>query len=353
MKDFFLKTIKLSVQMEFLKIDGAHGEGGGQIVRTATALSCITKRPIIIENIRKNRRAPGLKAQHVAAIKILQKICNARMEGVNLNSTEMRFIPSDIQSCKLKEDIGTAGSICLILLSVIPAMAVLGKSELRITGGTDVPWSPTFDYMLNVVRDVFCRMGMQFSAKLNKRGYYPRGRGEVVVNVSSQKIVPVRLISRETNLIEIKCSYSKISEEIIKGEVSRIAKKLEESRYIVKHQIRREVALDSGASILAHINNGDSVLGADALFDTKTGSFELKLGKITENRLGVDENLADMIVLPASIASGMSVFWVPRITKHLETNLFVASKISGCRYGIGKMSGGFEVRIEGVSHPGV
>lgn len=339
--------------MEFLKIDGAHGEGGGQIVRTATALSCITKRPIIIENIRKNRKTPGLKAQHVAAIKILQKICKARTEGVNLNSTEMRFIPGDAQSCNLKEDIGTAGSICLILLSVIPAMAVLGKYELKITGGTDVPWSPTFDYLLNVVRDAFCRMGVQFSAKLNKRGYYPRGSGEVVVNVSSQKIVPVNLVSRKTNQIKIKCSYSKVPERVIRSQVSRIARELTERRYIVKHQIRREAALDCGASILAHTNDADSVLGTDALFNAKTGGFELRLDKVTENRWGVDENLADMIVLPASIASGMSVFRVPRITKHLETNLFVASKISGCRYGIGKINGGFEVRVEGASHPGI
>ena len=118
--------------MKFLKINGAYGEGGGQIVRTATALSCIMKKPIIIEDIRRNRKSPGLKAQHITAIKILQKICNAKVKGANLDSTVLSFIPGNIQGCRLEEDVGTAGSISLILQAVIPAMTASGKEfELK------------------------------------------------------------------------------------------------------------------------------------------------------------------------------------------------------------------------------
>ena len=129
--------------MEPLRINGAHGEGGGQIVRTSIALSCITKRPIIIENIRKNRRVPGLKAQHITTIKILQRICGAEVRGAVLDSPELRFIPRDMRGGMIEEDVGTAGSTCLILQAVIPALILSGeKCELRITGGTDVPMGP-------------------------------------------------------------------------------------------------------------------------------------------------------------------------------------------------------------------
>lgn len=337
--------------MDFLRINGAYGEGGGQIVRTCIALSCITKRPVIIENIRKGRRSPGLKAQHITAIKILQSICNAKVKGASNNSTTLHFIPGDIQGCKLKANVGTAGSISLILQSVIPAMVFSKeKSEVEITGGTDVLWSPTFDYMVNVVKETFGRMGLEFSLNLKKRGYYPKGGGKAILSARSQEIKPIKLVEKRTNVIKIKCSYSKISSEIIKREVKKIEDKLIE-KYDTKSEIKDEAAFDFGASILVHTNDDYAIQGSDGLFDKKTASFNMNLDKLTRNYLGVDENLADMIVLPASIANGLSIFRVPKLTKHLETNLFVASKISGCKYGIGKVDGGFEVRIEGTSHP--
>lgn len=340
--------------MGFLKIDGAYGEGGGQIVRTAITLSCITKKPIVIENIRKNRKAPGLKAQHVTAVRILQKICNAEVRGAAPGSTELCFAPGDAQDCRLEEDVGTAGSISLILQCAIPAAAISKKRlELRIIGGTDVPWSPTFDYLLNVAGEAFGRMGLKFAVRLNRRGYYPKGGGEAVLDVGPSEVSPVRLTGRKTDLAEVKCSYSKIPEKIIRDGVGEVVGKLRERNYAVRTQVREECALDAGASLLVHTCDGGSVAGADALFGGKTGRFGVELDRITENRLGVDENLADMVVLPASVARGMSVFCVPRITRHLETNLFVASKISGCRYGVGRVGGGFEVRVEGASDPGV
>ena len=117
--------------MEFLKINGGHGEGGGQIIRTAITLSCITKKPIHIENIRKNRKVSGLRPQHVTAIKILQKISNAKVEGREIGSTELKFIPNEIKSLELVEDVGTAGSISLILQVIIPVVAV-SKNKLTL-----------------------------------------------------------------------------------------------------------------------------------------------------------------------------------------------------------------------------
>ena len=99
--------------MDILEIDGSFGEGGGQIVRTAVSLSCITNKPIKIKNIRKNRKVPGLKPQHLTALKILKKICNADVQHLKMESASLEFFPKEVQSCTLNEDVGTAGSISI------------------------------------------------------------------------------------------------------------------------------------------------------------------------------------------------------------------------------------------------
>ena len=155
--------------MDFLKINGAHGEGGGQIIRSAITLSCITKQPIHIENIRKNRKVSGLKPQHLTAIKILKKISDCKVIGDKIGSTELKFIPGEIKSSKLSEDVGTAGSISLILQVLIPIVAISQKKlELSIKGGTDVQWSPTMFYTQHILREAYSRMGINFSFELKK-----------------------------------------------------------------------------------------------------------------------------------------------------------------------------------------
>jgi RNA 3'-terminal phosphate cyclase (ATP) len=335
--------------MDFIKIDGEFGEGGGQIIRTAITLSCITKQPIIIENIRKNRKIPGLKAQHITAIKILQKICDAEVEGAKMGSTNLKFIPRDVKSCNLIENIGTAGSISLVLQVLIPVVAICKKKlNLKIKGGTDTLWSPTIDYTRYVLREAYSRMGINFSIRLIKRGYYPKGGGEVNLDVLPSNVKSISLNQRKTKNIKLFCSFSNLPNELIKKLVDEIQKKITEKKFIVQTQINEESAIDSGASLLIFSVDEESIIGIDSILDKKTEQFDLDLESFTENNLGVDEHLADMLVLPASLTNEMTIFRVRNISKHLETNLFVTSKITGCKYGIGKLSNGFEIRIEGV-----
>ncbi len=340
--------------MDFIKIDGGFGEGGGQIVRTAITLSCITKIPIIIENIRKNRKNPGLKRQHLTAIKILQKICNATVEGGVIGSTCLKLVPGTAIDVSTKEDVGTAGSISLILQVIIPASAICQKKlELVIKGGTDVLWSPTMDYTQHVLKEAYARLGINFSINLIKRGYYPKGGGEIMLKVFPSKIKPISLINRETKNVKLFCSFSKLEKEIISEKIGKIKEKLIEKGFVVESIIQREDAIDSGSSLLIASVDKNSIIGIDCVYDKKSEKFNLDLRKIIENNLGVDENLADMLVLPASLVNGMTIVRVPKISKHLETNLFVTSKITGCKYGIGKLQTGYEVRIEGVSNSSI
>jgi len=340
--------------MDFLKINGEFGEGGGQIIRTAITLSCITKQPIIIENIRNNRKIPGLRAQHLTAIKILQKICDADVEGAKIGSTSLKFIPGNVKNCNLIEDIGTAGSIPLVLQVLIPVAAICQKKlNLTIKGGTDTLWSPTIDYTQYVLREAYSRMGIQFSIKLIKRGYYPKGGGEINLDVDPSNVKPISLYQRETKNVKLLCSFSNLPSELINNQVKSIEKKLIERKFIVQTQINEENAIDSGASILIFSIDKESIIGIDSIFDNKTEKFNLDLESFVQNNLGVDERLADMLVLPASLSNEMTIFRVNNISKHLETNLFITSKITGCKYGIGKLSEGFEIRIEGVSNTSI
>jgi RNA 3'-terminal phosphate cyclase (ATP) len=340
--------------MNYLKINGGHGEGGGQIIRSAITLSCITKQPIHLENIRKNRKVAGLRPQHLTAIKIIQKITNAKVIGAEIGSTELKFIPGNVKSLDLIEDVGTAGSISLILQVLIPVVAISQKKlDLKIKGGTDVLWSPSIDYTQYVLREAYSRMGIKFSLELCKRGYYPKGGGEINLHVNSSSLKSISFTKRKTNSVKLICTFSKISIEKIKNEVKEIKQKLTKENFIVETEIKNEVAVDSGASMLIYSIDEHSIIGIDALFDKKTQKFDLNIDEFIKNSVGIDGNLADMLVVTASLGQKKTIFRVKEISKHLETNLFVTSKITGCKYGIGKLTDGFEVIIEGVSNSSI
>ena len=339
--------------MDFLKINGGHGEGGGQIIRSAIALSCITKQPIHLENIRKNRKDEGLKPQHLTAIQILQKISNADVIGAKIGSTELKFIPGNVENLELIEDVKTAGSISLILQVLIPVVSISQKKlSLIIKGGTDVLWSPSMDYTQHVLKEAYSRMGIEFSVEIIKRGYYPKGNGEVKLEVYPSKIKSLTLSKRETNNLKLKCTFSKISIDVIKEKIEMIKEKISKANFNVEIEIKEQEAIDSGASLLIYSIDKNSIIGIDGLFDHKKQNFDLDFEKFN-NSLGVDESLADMLVVPASLGINKTVFQVKEITEHLETNLFVTSKITGCKYGIGKTSEGFEVIIQGVSNSSI
>jgi len=339
--------------MDFLKINGGHGEGGGQIIRSTIVLSCITKKPIHLENIRKNRKISGLRPQHLTAISILQKVANAKVVGAEIGSTELKFIPGNIENLDLVEDVGTAGSIPLILQVLIPVVAISQKKlNLTIKGGTDVLWSPTIDYTQHVLKEAYSRMGINFSFELIKRGYYPKGGGEVKLQVYPSNVKSISFLKRKTNDVKLICSFSKLAIEKIENEVKEIKNELTTASFVVDVEIKNEETVDSGASLLIYSIDENSIIGVDSLFDKKLQQFNLDFEKFIKNP-SIDENLADMLVVPASLGNGKTIFQVKEITKHLETNLFVTSKITGCKYGIGKINGGFEVIIEGISNSSI
>src|SRR5579864_179214 len=338
--------------MEPIKIDGGWGEGGGQIIRSAVTLSAITGKPVEIENIRKNRKVPGLRPQHLLGVKILSKMCQAKVEGLYVNSTSLKFFPSQGLNLDLQEDIGTAGSIPLILQVLIPAASLMkNRLKLSIIGGTDVPWSPTIDYTKHVFAEALSRIGLDFTVETKRRGYYPKGGGLVETQIQPCKNMnPISLLGRSTTSARLLCTCSHIPREMVEREVHDAKNILAKNGFDCEITIKEDNALDKGCSILIFSQDANSITGSDGIYQKSlNGLGELVARKFIESNLGVDLYLSDMLVVPLSLVKEISVYRVKQITKHLETNLFVAAKITGCRYGIGKLDDGFEVRISGVS----
>ena len=174
-----------------LKIDGSFGEGGGQILRSTISLSVLLQKPVEIYNIRSNRPKSGLRAQHIHTIKILADIFNAKVENLFPGSQFLRFIPNkpfEDNSKAIKVNIGTAGSISMVLQALIPSIALSKKFiDIQIIGGTDVRMSPTIDYLRYVVLEAYKIIGINFNVDVLRRGYYPKGGG--IVNA---KIFPCK-----------------------------------------------------------------------------------------------------------------------------------------------------------------
>jgi RNA 3'-phosphate cyclase len=171
---------------EPIKIDGNYLEGGGQIVRTALCLSTLLNKPFEAADIRKGRKQPGLKAQHLSAINALAGLCNAKTNEVKIGSDSLSFTPGELAPRTMSIDIGTAGSITLLLQSLwLPLILHGGKFRIKIKGGTDTAWSMPIDYLSEVFVPQIRRYA-DIELKLTRRGYYPAGGGEIELKVKGK-----------------------------------------------------------------------------------------------------------------------------------------------------------------------
>ena len=338
-----------------LTIDGSTGEGGGQILRSALTISTIIKKPIKITNIRTKRNNPGLRHQHVTTIKLLSKLFDIHIENAELgaewinisfdkNSENYDEINKD--TCNI--DIGTAGSIPLLLQTIIPSIAISQKNILiQLTGGTDVKFSPTIDYIKYVMREAFNRIGILFDVNVIKRGFYPNGKG--IVNIEIQKAKNLKSIDfcnfRETNP-HITSIVGRLPKHVNDRQISSALSNLEKNGIkCEKYKSSIENSESPGSSILVYgISESGVYLGADSIGEknlkAETIGYNVSKKYIEEFKFRscIDKHLADMLVLPLSFVNEKSRYKISSISNHLLTNLEIIKKINGMEYQVEKIA---------------
>jgi RNA 3'-phosphate cyclase len=335
--------------LEQLEIDGSYGEGGGQILRTAVAFSIILRRPIRVTKIRAGRGVPGLRTQHAATLRLLRDISSGKLDGAEVGSTEISFEPGTVESASLRIDMKTAASITLALQAVIPAVSLSGSTmELEVVGGTDVPWSPTFDYLAFVVKDCFDRVGIRFHAAALRRGYYPAGGGVVKARIEKAEMVsPLDMVERggePSASIYSRCGS--LPKEVAERQASSATKSLRGAGIRVERTVvTREESQSPGSSILVCASGHGFVFGSDSLGARGKRAESVGLeasGRFLEVALGppcVDSNLADMVAPLLMLAPRPSRLLIPGATGHLTTSLHVARLFTGGAYTLERREG--------------
>lgn len=180
-----------------IEIDGSEGEGGGQVVRNACALSLVTGTPFRIIKIRGGREKPGLMRQHVTAIEAACTVGSATCEGLTVGSSEIVFRPGRIVAGEYTFAVGTAGSTGLVLQTLLMPLVLADQpSRLVLEGGTHNMLAPPFDFIVKSFLPIINRMGPTVTARLVRPGFYPRGGGRIEVDVTPAPLRAIECVSR-------------------------------------------------------------------------------------------------------------------------------------------------------------
>jgi RNA 3'-terminal phosphate cyclase (ATP) len=313
-----------------IPLDGAAGEGGGQILRTALALSTVTGQGFEITRIRANRTRPGLRPQHVAAVRAMAMVCNARVGGVFDGSPDLRYEPGPVTPGDFRFEIGTAGSVSLVLQTVIPALAMAGgRSRVAVTGGTHVPASPSFHFLAGPWAATVERLGFRMRLHLERAGFYPPGGGEVRADVEPlrPREEPLSMEQRGA-LLQVRgiSGAARLKTPVAERQRQAAAERLWEER-------RLEAAWET---VALNAPSPGAFLMLEALFENGHAGFSLlaeggqrpeALGdraarmvlKFLEGEHAVDPFLADQLAVPLAVAGCGGRVATSAVTRHLET----------------------------------
>jgi len=330
-----------------LEIDGSRGEGGGQLVRTAVAVSAATNNAVHIVNIRAKRQQPGLMAQHVAAVKCVAALCNAGTSDVEVGSPMLTFRPGPLRPGNVKIDVGTAGSIPLVLQAgILAASFSPGETTFDITGGTDLRYAPPIDYLANVLAPLLGKLGIAVFIEIKKRGYYPRGGGEVVAVVRPPpKPLAFRVEGPGRTLsIGGKAHVVELESDIAKRMAASATSELRSFPVPVKIDEESPPGPGPGTGITVWARTEYSMLGASALGEK--GLRAENIGAIAGRELAaeikagpsLDLHAADQLV-PYLALGGGGAFTVRSISSHLETIMWLVTEMTGVRFRIEKKYG--------------
>ncbi|MDY6953002.1 MAG: RNA 3'-terminal phosphate cyclase [Thermodesulfobacteriota bacterium] len=341
-----------------LVIDGRSGEGGGQVVRTALALAAILQGPVRIKNIRGGRSKQGLRPQHLMAVKALALVASAHVEGAALGSKDLYFEPGRPKGGTYTFPVGTAGSTSLVLQAILPALFFANvSSQVTITGGTHVPWSPCFHYLKDVFAPALEEMGGLLALEIGHWGWYPKGGGELFASVSPvagfhgvERIQRGRL--EETRILS---AVSNLPMSIAERQRDQALRRLEaEGHRAVRGELVQGPSRGAGTLVFVGARFERGVAGFSSLGQRGKRAEDVAdaacsaLGRFMDSHGALDHYLADQLVLYMALARGRSSFVVGRITKHLLTNMGVIEQFLPVTFQVEEETGRVDVEGAGV-----
>ena len=315
-----------------IEIDGSQGEGGGQIIRSSLALSAVTGKPFRVKDIRAGRQRPGLKQQHVTAVRAAREICGAGVTGAELQSSELIFAPGPIQFRDFHFKVGTAGSATLVAQTVLPALILAdGPSSITVEGGTHNQGAPPFDFLDRVYLPQVRKLGPEFSTSIESYGFFPVGGGKFKIDVTpSKELGSLELLERQHKTkANIRALVSKLPLHIAERELDIIRRKGKwhpaECRAI---EIKNSPGPGNVAMLELDSGNVRELFTGFGRKGVKAEDVARKVYRdakpYLESEYPVGEHLADQIILPLGLAASQgqtSSFVTEPLSLHSTTHI--------------------------------
>ena len=329
-----------------IEIDASMGEGGGQIVRTCLALAMCTGTAITLHNIRAHRHNPGLRAQHLAAVRAAAAICSAQVTGDSTASQLLSFRPGPIRPGHYEVDVGTAGSTMLVLQTILPALSLCnGRSELLLRGGTHNPRAPTFEFVRDAYLRLLQRVGFQAHLTLERHGFFPKGGGIVRASIEPfRRVGALELLERGSIARRMaRVLISQLPDHIAQREISVLRERLQlapDSCLIERvdaHGAGNALYVRIDCAHLTTVFDGFGIRGVPAEKVASTVAHDVQ--RYLDANVAVDRYLADQILLPLALGSGGQFTTVP-LSTHTQTNLAVIEKFLPLEHEIRELAPG-------------
>ncbi|KAK9736812.1 RNA 3prime-terminal phosphate cyclase (RTC), insert domain [Popillia japonica] len=333
---------------EIVAIDGSLLEGGGQILRMSLIISVLSNTPIRVYNIRAGRSKPGLMDQHLKGVELVGRICSAKIKGAELGSQEITFIPGQLRGGSYEAHIKTAGSISLLMQVAIPCLIFADvESKLKLHGGTNAEMAPQIEYVTEVFRPIMEKFGATFDFQLNRRGYFPRGGGEVEVYIKPvSKLTPVEMLQQGqitqlygwsfvAGVVPLGVAHGMADGAI--DELRRYHSNVDIERY--KENTDMADGNCSGILLVAETNTG-CVFGGSALGKREeranvTGArAAAEIIKTITNGACVDDHAQDQIIIFMGLADGVSRVKVGELTMHTKTAIYITEKLTKAKFNV-------------------
>lgn len=315
-----------------ITIDGAVGEGGGQILRTSLALSLVTGEPFRIEHIRANRPKPGLLHQHLAAVRAAAEVGDAKVDGALLHSTELVFAPSRVRPGEYQFDVGTAGSTTLVFQTVLPALMLAeGSSRVRLKGGTHNSSAPPFDFLAKTYLPLVQQMGPGLDATLERAGFYPAGGGSFeAFIVPATSLKPLELLERGKIVRRrARALVARLPLHIAEREVETVRRRFSwpkdwtETEEIDSDGPGNLVMVELESSRLTEVFTAFGRIRVPA--EQVAAEVVRQVKHCLDSDVPVGEHLADQLLIPLALAGG-GAFRTTGLSRHASTNVTTIGK---------------------------